>query len=800
MEHNETVSARHSIRTRLLTLLIGLTFTTLLISGHFGVQTLIEVTEKAQIASQTVLKEQANDFLEQIVEKTALQNNAALDLVQQDARYLAFYASDIFSKTEDFLVNSPWKTDENMKVGVNGQFVNSENDTVSVYVPNTVVVNEKVTTNLELSSYLDIAFQSIYDNSENITAIYLGTEDNITRYYPNVNLGAVLPPDFEVSQRPWYVKAVEENPENDVVWSEVYEDATGQGLLVTASVPVHTSKGKLIGVIGIDISLDAIQNNLEGAQGLENAYTFLLDESGYPIVLPEQGFLDIFGQRSDSFETTPSLKDNAFNFGSVITAMLSGEKGRAEVKTNNGSLLVLYAPLESTGWSIATVVSENELLKPLTDLEDDIERDTQQLIFSRMVTTGIILFVLTTILGIWATNQIVNPIKKLVEAVRGFGTENLEFPIPKVRKDEIGVLANSFQDVTSRLRNTVNTLEKRVEERTETLENQAVQLQAAAQVAQDSLVFQNVNELLDHATLLISEKFSYYHAGIFLLDANKEYAVLQAASSEGGQKMLDRGHQLRVGLEGIVGASAREKRPHIALDVGTDAVFFNNPDLPQTHSEMALPLLAQNEVIGVLDIQSVESQAFDQQDIEVFQTLANQLALAVQNARLMEETQISLSQLELLSAESAQKAWSERLRKENQGFIYTPLGVKRIQTKKAYALGENEEGASVPIALRGKKIGKISLKRMARQWTKKETVLISDIANQVALAIENARLVDETQEQANREQISAEFSTKLRETLDMDTVVKTAITEMKKTFDLNEVEVRLNSPKKENKG
>ena len=800
MEHNETVSARHSIRTRLLTLLIGLTFTTLLISGHFGVQTLIEVTEKAQIASQTVLKEQANDFLEQIVEKTALQNNAALDLVQQDARYLAFYASDIFSKTEDFLVNSPWKTDKNMKVGVNGQFVNSENDTVSVYVPNTVVVNEKVTTNLELSSYLDIAFQSIYDNSENITAIYLGTEDNITRYYPNINLGAVLPPDFEVSQRPWYVKAVEENPENDVVWSEVYEDATGQGLLVTASVPVHTSKGKLIGVIGIDISLDAIQNNLEGAQGLENAYTFLLDESGYPIVLPEQGFLDIFGQPSDSFETTPSLENNAFNFGSVITAMLSGEKGRAEVKTNNGSLLVLYAPLESTGWSIATVVSENELLKPLTDLEDDIERDTQQLIFSRMVTTGIILFVLTTILSIWATNQIVNPIKKLVEAVRGFGTENLEFPIPKVRKDEIGVLANSFQDVTSRLRNTVNTLEKRVEERTETLENQAVQLQAAAQVAQDSLVFQNVNELLDHATLLISEKFSYYHAGIFLLDANKEYAVLQAASSEGGQKMLDRGHQLRVGLEGIVGASAREKRPHIALDVGTDAVFFNNPDLPQTHSEMALPLLAQNEVIGVLDIQSVESQAFDQQDIEVFQTLANQLALAIQNARLMEETQISLSQLELLSAESAQKAWSERLRKENQGFIYTPLGVKRIQTKKAYALGENEEGASVPIALRGKKIGKISLKRMARQWTKKETVLISDIANQVALAIENARLVDETQEQANREQISAEFSTKLRETLDMDTVVKTAITEMKKTFDLNEVEVRLNSPKKENKG
>jgi len=796
MELKETISARHSIRTRLLILLIGLTSATLLISGHFGVQTLLEVTEKAQTASKTVLTEQANNFIEQIVEKTALQNNAALNLVQQDARYLAFYANNIFSNAEDFQASSQWKTEENMSVGADGQFINRETDTVSIYLPNTVSIDEKVISNLEVSSYLDIAFQSIYDNSDNITAIYLGTEDNITRYYPNVNLGAVLPPDFEVSQRPWYVKAVEQNPEKDVVWSEVYEDATGQGLLVTASIPVY-SKGRLIGVIGIDISLDDIQATLEGAQGLDNTYTFLLDESGHPIVLPEQGFLDIFGQPSDSFDATLSLKENALSFDPVITAMLSGEKGRTEVKTDNGSLFVLYAPLESTGWSIATVVPEEELLKPLTELEEDIERDTQQLIFSRLVATGLILFILAAILSIWATNQVVAPIQKLVEAVRGLGAGNLEFSIPKVQKDEIGVLAKTFQDVTSQLRSTMNSLEERVDERTHALENRAVQLQAAAQVAHDSLVFQNVNELLNHATQLISEKFSYYHAGIFLLDANKEYAVLQAASSEGGQKMLARGHQLKVGLEGIVGASAREKRPHIALDVGTDAVFFNNPDLPQTHSEMALPLLAQNEVIGVLDIQSTESQAFDQQDIEVFQTLANQLALAIQNARLIEETQINLSQLELLSAESAQEAWSERLRKENHGFLYTPLGVKKIKTKEAFTLGENEESASIPIALRGKKIGKISLKRIARQWTKKETALVSDIANQVALAIENARLVDETQEQANREQISAEFSTKLRETLDMDTVVKTAIIEMKKTFDLDEVEIRLNSSKKE---
>ena len=143
MEHKETISARHSIRTRLLILLIGLTSATLLVSGHFGVQTLLEVTKKAQIASKTVLTEQANNFIEQIVEKTALQNNAALNLVQQDARYLAFYANDIFSNAEDFQASSQWKAEEYMKVGADGQFVNTETDTVSVYIPNTVIIDKK---------------------------------------------------------------------------------------------------------------------------------------------------------------------------------------------------------------------------------------------------------------------------------------------------------------------------------------------------------------------------------------------------------------------------------------------------------------------------------------------------------------------------------------------------------------------------------------------------------------------------------------------------------------------------------
>ena len=340
------------------------------------------------------------------------------------------------------------------------------------------------------------------------------------------------------------------------------------------------------------------------------------------------------------------------------------------------------------------------------------------------------------------------------------------------------------------------TLEEIVDKRAEELEYRARQLEIASQVSYNALVFQNVSELLSNVADFISEKFGYYHVGIFLLDDKGEYAIFQATSSDGGKRMLERGHQLRVGSEGIVGATAAERRPHIALDVGVDAVFFNNPDLPETHSEMALPLISQDKVVGVLDVQSTKIKAFSQQDIEIFQTLANQLALAIQNARLLEETQSSIAQLEALTIQQSQTAWQAHLEHQSHRYLYTPLGIKHLTRRQPLTSKEHNEDVNTPIILRGKAIGSIMLKRPSRPWSNKEKTLISDISEQVGLAIENARLVDETRKQATQDQLVSEFSTKLRETLDMDTVVKTAIEEMKKTFNLKEVEVRLNTPDK----
>ena len=223
------------------------------------------------------------------------------------------------------------------------------------------------------------------------------------------------------------------------------------------------------------------------------------------------------------------------------------------------------------------------------------------------------------------------------------------------------------------------TLEVRVAERTLDLSRRASYLEATAQVAQEAASLLDVDDLLSRVVFLVSEQFGFYHTGIFMLDATAKWAVLRAASSEGGQHMLARGHRLPVGT-GIVGYAVSQGEYRIALDVGLDAVFFDNPDLPDTRSEMALPLQSRGEIIGALDVQSLEPEAFTAEDVAVLQTLADQVAMAISNARLYAQAQESLEAERRAYAELSQRAWSEMVKGRRQsGYRYhlhevTPIG------------------------------------------------------------------------------------------------------------------------------
>lgn len=197
--------------------------------------------------------------------------------------------------------------------------------------------------------------------------------------------------------------------------------------------------------------------------------------------------------------------------------------------------------------------------------------------------------------------------------------------------------AYSLERALEDLRTVNRDLDQRVVERTQELERRSIQLQTASEVARDATATLDIEKLLDDTVHLISQRFGFYHAGIFLVDERREYTILRAASSESGQRMLAQGHKLNVGREGIVGHVAATGEPLVVLDVGQEIAHYVNPDLPDTRSEIALPLISRGRVIGVLDVQSRRKSIFTQEDVATLQTMADQLANAMESARLYTE-------------------------------------------------------------------------------------------------------------------------------------------------------------------
>jgi GAF domain-containing protein len=357
---------------------------------------------------------------------------------------------------------------------------------------------------------------------------------------------------------------------------------------------------------------------------------------------------------------------------------------------------------------------------------------------------------------------------------------------------EFEVVRNRTNEYLKTLIDEQTSLEERVEERTLELNQRSSQLEAAAQVARAAAEVHDLKELLDSVVRQITSRFGFYHAGIFLTDSTGQKVVLAAASSEGGQRMLARGHKLEVGHQGIVGFAAYQKRSRIAQDVGADEAFFNNPDLPDTHSEVALPLIVQNRLIGVLDIQSQEHNAFSLDDVYALQTMADQIAMAIENTRLIERSSSAIQELETISANAMKKAWKDRLGGQVRGFTYTTLGVDPIEKMKVSSKNAaGEKTIKVSLSLRGKEIGAISLQRKASDptWTSTEKEMVERIAAQVVLAIENARLLEESQRNAEREQTVNELSSQFSHSLDVDTLLQNAVREIHRLPQVSEVSV-----------
>ena len=338
-------------------------------------------------------------------------------------------------------------------------------------------------------------------------------------------------------------------------------------------------------------------------------------------------------------------------------------------------------------------------------------------------------------------------------------------------------------------------LEVRVEQRTQELQGRTDQLEAIADLARSIATIQEVDQLLPQITNLVSERFGFYHVGILLLDETKKFAVLRAANSEGGKQMIARGHRLAVGQQGIVGYVTDRGQARVALDVGEEAVYFNNPELPETHSEVALPLRIGQDIIGALDIQSRERNAFSQEDVEIFSVLADQVSVAIQNAQSLEQAQRALHEADLANSQLTGQAWAfYKQSKKVKGIHFDGSSSRSIEDT---VNKSPQDALTVPVLIRGQEVSKLILEapEPGYEWSEDDIAIAHAAAERVALALENARLLEDAQRRAAKERAISESTARVGTALDIEGVLNVTAEELERALGSSEVIIQLGSEK-----
>jgi GAF domain-containing protein len=327
------------------------------------------------------------------------------------------------------------------------------------------------------------------------------------------------------------------------------------------------------------------------------------------------------------------------------------------------------------------------------------------------------------------------------------------------------------------------------------LENRTIKLRAVAEITRTAAALRDFGDLLSSITQIISSQLGYYHVAIFLLDEQKQYAILRSANRESSLKMAERGYRLPIGQLGTVNSVAQTGQPRIAFNTGNDNAFLSNPDFVETQSQLALPLKSGDEIIGVLDIQSVKANDFTEDDISTLSILADQVGIALQNALLFEESQRALREANVESRQASKRDWKNYEKTiQTKGYRYD--GVKSEPLKDAKRSGRENEPLLIPVQLRGHTIGRLKLNASdrSREWTEDELVMMQATAERVALALEGARLLDEAQKRATREAFLSDVAAKLSTSFQLDSILRDTVQELGQTLDNSTVTFQLVNP------
>lgn len=383
-----------------------------------------------------------------------------------------------------------------------------------------------------------------------------------------------------------------------------------------------------------------------------------------------------------------------------------------------------------------------------------------------------IVMILGAILAYFISRTVSVPLKDLIQKFKAVEAGDLTQRATIAATDEIAEVTMHFNRMVTSLEELQGTLEKQVQERTRLLK-------ATNDIAKVAASILDPDELLTKVINLFTEQFNYYYAAIYLLDPGEKWAALKEATGEAGRVLKQNHHRLELVGKSMVATCIRERAPRIAQNTAEEKQRVENPLLPYTRSEIALPLIVGDRVLGALDVQSTKAADFEVQAIETMQNMAGQVAIALENARLFQEAQQRIKEMRAIQQQYLQEGWA---------------ALSMTKDELEYGVGESSESNSrkiiASINLRDQIIGQIALEGTS-DWSPDQKNLIEAVATQAAIALENARLVNESRQIAVRERMLAEVSSKIWSSTTIDSVLQTALKELGRRLDASSATIKL---------
>lgn len=666
----------------------------------------------------------------------------------------------------------------------------------------TAVTNNN-TSNSLIRGVLENPISNTLDNFQNRFPPHV--EIFVTDVY-GVNIAATnTTSDYYQADEEWWQVAYNGGAGGIYISQPIFDESS-QVFAIQMAVPVYDSQNEnIIGILRTTVDLEILQNFLElgrpGSTGRTEIY------------MPDAREIELHVEEDGEFEI--EIDENQQEF---LSELIQGESFM-DILHDGEPTLISQALLPSVeespeiseavsalNWRVVTLQNREDALQTIADVSN----------ISQLIGLGAL--GLAILIAVLMTQYLTRPIARLTQIAEEISSGNYQAQAEIEAPDEIGTLADSFNRMTNQLNDNLVNLERRVAERTTDLEiarrqseKRANQLIAVSEITKFVNTEQKMEILLSLITRLVSERFGFYHTGIFLIDETRQFAILQAANSDAGQLMLRRGHKLRIGENSIVSTVVQTGQARIALDVGLDAVYFNNPDLPNTRSEMALPLKLRDNIIGVLDVQSEKPGAFTEDDANTLSILADQVAIAIDNARLFSKTQQTLAEVQNLYRQNLREGWKTFSREEGMiGYNQSLTGGKKLseavgslEIQQALNRGEtlvtsineksNESVIVVPIKLRGQVIGAMRIQSPSadKKWTANEINLSEAVSERLSLALENARLIQESQRQVIKEQTISEITGNIGSSINLENVLRTAVEELGRSIPGSEVIIKL---------